>query len=273
MTNIETVVKTAGKKIAKMNGKQKFVFTIGVIGAMAVALPVLTLAYAFVSTAFMLGVYLLLLAGLAIATPMLIRKWKNKVLGMMISEAERNPILTLRNQSLDRHQALERAKKALSGMVGKLNSLGDDLAEFREKHGKDSTSLKIYNRMRPLLERAQERFKKAGNALHEFDAKIEEKNDEWQIMLKAGDLKTALREAGANDPLELILADAAFTAVSDAVNTELAELDMLLADEGLNEIRALPAPSGKPMNLDAIDITPRETEPVSVSGQKLRRVK
>ncbi|MFM2374283.1 MAG: hypothetical protein RLZZ234_278, partial [Candidatus Parcubacteria bacterium] len=47
-----------------------------------------------------------------------------------------------------------------------------------------------------------------------------------------------------------------------------------LADEGLNEIRALPAPSSASMiDLTAIDITPVEEEvQVTVPSRKTRRV-
>ncbi|MFM2374457.1 MAG: hypothetical protein RLZZ234_452, partial [Candidatus Parcubacteria bacterium] len=209
MSNIEIAAQKAGTMVAKLNGKQKLAFSFGIVVALAVALPVLTLAFAAVTNLFGLIVFGLATLGLLVATPMLLRKWKNKVLGFMISEAQANPILTLRNQSLERHAALDRAKKAASGMVGKINSLADDLAEFKEKHRKESGSRKIYDRMLPIVQSVQDRIKKAEAALSQFDLKIEEKSDEWDIMLKAGALKKALKDAGATDPLELILADAA----------------------------------------------------------------
>lgn len=268
-TSTAAVVKIAQTMKETMNGKQKLLFGVGAIALLAVAAPVITMAFNAVENLVELILFLVGTGVFVISLPMLKRKWKNKVLNMMLTEAQRNPILVLRNQSLDKHEALEKAKKVTSSMIGKLNGIADSLQAFRDKYSRESDARKIYDRMKPIVERVQASIKASEKALDEFDAKIEEKNDEWQIMLKAGDLQNALRAAGVNNALDYLLADTAFAAIRDGVNEQLAQLDSLLSSDDLVEIRALPAPSNG-LNFNAIDITPA-SEPMMVP--KGRRAK
>lgn len=174
----------------------------------------------------------LVLSGIFLG-PVLAEKLANwKMLGLT-SEWAKNPIPTLQRQYAEKVEKLNESLKALEIFIGKVRSYETQVrnykSNFPQNKEKHALYQKQYEQFFSLQQLKQKKFKEAQEAVEKFGQTVVEAEAEWNMALAARDVDLAADFN--NDPMELLKARTALTAVEDAMNQSLAQLDIALLEE------------------------------------------
>lgn len=224
---------------ATMSSKQKLVFVGGlvVVGGF-VLLPILVMLLKLVATTIALVVAGLGLTALVLAAPMLMRKWRNRVLIMMKNEARRNPIETLEQELLQRQEAYQQAGVAVQRIIALHGELTEQKDNMQARHGRtDPRNDQMVALLTRLIERLREKLRASAVALEEYQREVSWQRDRWEMAKRTGELATMLKAAGGGDVTDAFLADTAIGSIRSAFHNSMAEIDSILHGQ---EVAGLP---------------------------------
>lgn len=215
--------------------------------ALAAFAPVLWLAAAGGAGLIVLGLLLAVALAAVQALPLAAQMLENRLLAARKAEARRNPIEQLENEMRRRAERLEVFRRALVTVGGRIESIGQMIAERR-----DRDPAHVLEPQQRALERLQQfqalnlrRLRDAEQALAEFRSTIERKESEWRIALAIEEATAALDPHAADHLVQGLLADTAVRSVQDRFNAVFAELDV--------QMSSLDAPTRPLLDADCLE--------------------
>lgn len=148
-----------------------------------------------------------------------------------VSEAAAtNPIETLINQSMEKRQASDQFRNAITMFRTEVKNFTDQIAGFAKEYPDDVARFQTQlDAMNTLLKFREDRYKQLQKELDNFDAAIKRAQAMWKMSQAAQKMnKLAGMELG--DPFEKIKADSAINSVMTSMNKAFAEMETALLD-------------------------------------------
>ena len=204
-------------------------------GLALVCLAVLALLAPVISAAVSAGLGLLGLAVIAVVgfaalqmMPWLGQKLENTVLKMRKAEARANPIEQLQNFLRQKAQAVADFKAAVATIGAQIKSLEDMVRDRkRQRPGYDATAQeRSIQAMKDAHTVLVTKYTNAEQALSELRVAIQDKEFEWKFSQAGQAAMKTLNATSGKELMEAMLADEAFSSVTDNFNKVFAELEM-----------------------------------------------
>ncbi len=186
--------------------------------------------------------------------PYLGQKLENTVLKLRKSEARTNPIEQLQNFLREKAQNVADFKAAVTSIGAQIKTL-QSMVEQRKKErpGYDATAQeKSIKAMTDVYTMQVQKYKNAEKALDELKLAIQDKEFEWKFSQAGQKAQAALSATSGKELMEAMLADEAFSAVTENFNTVFAELEMEAAH--LTSAKQLEFDAGMTLDLTAINL-------------------
>jgi phage shock protein A len=144
--------------------------------------------------------------------------------------AAANPIETLINQSMEKRQASDQFRGAITMFRTEVKNFADQIAGFAKEYPDDVARFQTQlDAMNKLLKFREDRYKQLQVELDNFDAAIKRAQAMWKMSQAAQKMnKLAGMELG--DPFEKIKADSAINSVMTSMNKAFAEMETALLD-------------------------------------------
>lgn len=141
-----------------------------------------------------------------------------------------NPIETLIQQSMEKRQASDQFKGAITLFRTEVKNFADQIAGFAKEYPDDVARFQTQqDAMNKLLKFREERYTQLQGELNNFDAAIKRAQAMWKMSQAAQKMnKLAGMELG--DPFEKIKADSAINSVMTSMNKAFAEMETALMD-------------------------------------------
>lgn len=204
------------------------VMAVVAIGALALVLPVVYLA--FLSTLGLIGIGITAAIGVGLiqALPLLGQKWENKLLGLRKAEARANPIEQLQNNLILKAQQLQAFKSGMEAIGGQIGSLESSLNDQKRKDPDDDLTEQwnALAKMKDFYERRKFTYQSAYKALEEYKKAIDRAKFKFGFGTAAQGIAQAMNDNDAKTLMENMLADEAFKSVDQRFNNAFAALDM-----------------------------------------------
>jgi hypothetical protein len=141
-----------------------------------------------------------------------------------------NPIETLIQQSLEKRQASDQFKGAITMFRTEVKNFADQIAGFAKEYPDD---VERFNNqltaMNKLLTFREDRYKQLQRELDNFDSAIKRAQAMWK-MSQAAQKMNKLAGVEMADPFEKIKADSAINSVMTSMNKAFAEMETALLD-------------------------------------------
>jgi hypothetical protein len=170
------------------------------------------------------------LVGFAIiqALPYFAQKVENTVLKMRKAEARENPIEQLQNFLRQKAQQVADFKAAVATIGGQIKNLRDMVDQRkRERPNYDATAQeKSIAAMQDAHNVLKQKYVNAENALAELKLVIQDKEFEWKFSQAGQQAMKTLNATSGKELMEAMLADEAFSSVTENFNKVFAELEM-----------------------------------------------
>lgn len=181
------------------------------------------------------GVGLIILSVLAIVgfgliqfIPHIGQKIENTVLNLRKQEARQNPIEQLQNFLIEKSNRVSEFKNAVTQISSQIKSL-EAMVIDRKKQRPNYDSTAQENSIRLMKEAHQtlvEKYKNAERALENLKVAIQDKEFEWKFSQAGQVAMKSLNATSGKELIESMLADEAFSSVTDNFNTVFADLEM-----------------------------------------------
>lgn len=217
------------------------------------------IAFLAIKGLFGIGITLLLVAVGIYGGPVVAEKLANLKMKGLTGEWTKNPIPTLQRQYAEKVEKLQESREALRTFIGKVNSFATQVRNYKAQFPRNTDKHKLYDdqyhKFYSLQQLKERKYKEAENAVQRFGQVVIEAEAEWNMAMAARDVDLASNFN--NDPMELLKSRTALTAVEDAMNGALAELDIALLEE--------PKFEG-----NVIDVTPI---PVQISNKEVAPIR
>ena len=144
--------------------------------------------------------------------------------------ASANPIETLIQQSMEKRQASDAFKQAITIFRTEVKNFSDQIAGFAKEYPDDVARFQTQqDAMAKLLKFREDRYKQLQVELDNFDSAIKRAQAMWKMSQAAQKMnKLAGMELG--DPFEKIKADSAINSVMTSMNKAFAEMETALMD-------------------------------------------
>lgn len=144
--------------------------------------------------------------------------------------AAANPIETLIQQSMEKRQASDAFKQAITLFRTEVKNFSDQITGFAKEYPDDVARFQLQlDAMNKLLKFRDDRYKQLQTELDNFDAAIKRAQAMWKMSQAAQKMnKLAGMELG--DPFEKIKADSAINSVMTSMNKAFAEMETALLD-------------------------------------------
>ena len=239
------------------------VFRIGVVVAavavMALIAPVIWAAASAGVGLIALGVIGIVGFGLIQMLPYFGQKIENSVLKLRKSEARANPIEQLQNFLRQKAQQVADFKAAVSSIGAQIKTLEDMVAQRkRERPGYNSAPQEAsIAAMREAHTTLKGKYINAENALAELKLAIQDKEFEWKFSQAGQAAMASLNATSGKELMEAMLADEAFSSVTDNFNKVFADLEM--EARHLTDVKQLEFASGMTIDVSAINLTDKVT--------------
>lgn len=141
-----------------------------------------------------------------------------------------NPIETLIQQSLEKRQASDQFRSAITMFRTEVKNFTDQMMQFAKEYPDDVNRFKVQlDAMNKLLSFRESRYKQLQVELDNFDAAIKRAQAMWN-MSKAAQKMNKMAGVEMADPFEKIKADSAINSVITAVNRSFSEMETALLD-------------------------------------------
>lgn len=232
------------------------------VGFAAVTVLFLAVIAPIVWAAASAGIGLLALGAIAAAglgaiqfLPYLGQKVENMVLGLRKAEARANPIEQLQNFLRQKAQQVADFKTAVTSIGAQIKSLQSMVDQRKkERPGYDATAQeRSIKAMSDVYTMQVQKYKNAEKALEDLKLAIQDKEFEWKFSQAGQKAQAALSATSGKELMEAMLADEAFSAVTENFNTVFAELE--LEAQHLTETKQLQFDQGMTLDLTSINLT------------------
>ena len=187
--------------------------------------------------------------------PLLGQKLENTVLKLRKAEARGNPIEQLQNFLRQKAQQVADFKVAVTTINGQIKNLQDMVNQRkRERPGYDATAQeKSIAAMTDAYNALRQKYKNAENALAELQLAIQDKEFEWKFSQAGQQAMQSLNATSGKELMEAMLADEAFSSVTDNFNKVFAELEM--EAENLTSAKQLSFSDGMTIDVSSINLS------------------
>lgn len=141
-----------------------------------------------------------------------------------------NPIETLIQQSMEKRQASDQFKQAITMFRTEVKNFADQITSFAKEYPDDVTRFQTQqDAMNKLLTFREDRYKQLQIELNNFDAAIKRAQAMWK-MSQAAQKMNKMAGMELADPFEKIKADSAINSVMTSMNKAFAEMETALMD-------------------------------------------
>jgi chromosome segregation ATPase len=181
------------------------------------------------------------------------------VLKLRKGEARGNPIEQLQNFMRQKAQQVADFRAAVMTINGQIKNL-QSMVEQRKKErpGYDATAQeKSIAAMTDAYNALRQKYKNAENALAELQVVIQDKEFEWKFSQAGQQAMQTLNATSGQELMEAMLADEAFSSVTDNFNKVFAELEM--EAENLSAAKSLDFSPGMTIDVSAINLSNKVT--------------
>lgn len=235
------------------------VFRIGVVVAavalMALIAPVIWAAASAGVGLIALGVIGLVGFAALQALPYFGQKIENAVLKLRKNEARANPIEQLQNFLRQKAQQVADFKAAVSSIGAQIKTLEDMVAQRKRERpgynaGPQEASIAA---MKDAYNTLKDKYINAENALSELKLAIQDKEFEWKFSQAGQAAMKSLNATSGKELMEAMLADEAFSSVTENFNKVFADLEM--EAKNLTSAKQLEFDSGMTIDVSAINLT------------------
>ena len=232
------------------------------IGAVVASVLVLALVAPIIWAAASAGLGLIALGvvglvGFAViqALPYFGQKIENAVLKLRKAEARGNPIEQLQNFLRQKAQQVADFKAAVAQIGGQIRSLEDMVAQRKkERPGYDATAQeRSIQAMRDAYDTLKSKYINAEKALADLKLVIQDKEFEWKFSQAGQQAMQTLNATSGKELMEAMLADEAFSSVTDNFNKVFADLEM--EAQHLTTAKQLSFDSGMTIDISAINLS------------------
>lgn len=232
------------------------------VGAVVASVLVLALVAPIIWAAASAGLGLIALGvvglvGFAViqALPYFGQKIENSVLKMRKAEARGNPIEQLQNFLRQKAQQVADFKAAVAQIGGQIRSLEDMVAQRKkERPGYDATAQeRSIQAMRDAYDTLKSKYVNAEKALADLKLVIQDKEFEWKFSQAGQQAMQTLNATSGKELMEAMLADEAFSSVTDNFNKVFADLEM--EAQHLTTAKQLSFDSGMTIDVSAINLS------------------
>ena len=232
------------------------------VGFVAVALVVLALLAPVISAAVTAGLGILALAAITLVglgvlqlLPYLGQKLENTVLKLRKAEARGNPIEQLQNFLRQKAQAVADFKAAVATIGAQIKSLEIMVSERkRQRPGYDASAQeRSIQAMKDAHTVLVTKYTNAEKALSELRIAIQDKEFEWKFSQAGQAAMVSLNATSGKELMEAILANEAFSSVTDNFNKVFAELEM--EAQHLTSAKQLEFSPGMVIDVSEINLT------------------
>lgn len=235
------------------------VFRVGVVVASIVTLaliaPVIWAAASAGLGLMVLGVIGIVGFGLIQMLPYFGQKIENSVLKLRKAEARGNPIEQLQNFLRQKAQQVADFKAAVAQIGGQIRSLEDMVTQRKKERPEyDATAQeRSIQAMRDAYETLRTKYVNAEKALADLKLAIQDKEFEWKFSQAGQQAMQTLNATSGKELMEAMLADEAFSSVTDNFNKVFADLEM--EAQHLTTAKQLTFDSGMTIDVSAINLS------------------
>lgn len=182
------------------------------------------------------------------------QKLENSVLGARKSEARKNPIEQLQNFLRDKAQQVADFKVAVTSIGSQIKSLQEMVNQRkRDRPGYDASAQeKSIAAMQDVYKMQVTKYKNAEVALDNLKLAIQDKEFEWKFSQAGQKAMASLNATSGKELMEAMLADEAFSAVTENFNQVFAELE--LEAQHLTETKQLSFDQGMIIDVSSINL-------------------
>lgn len=231
------------------------IFVVAAIVVLALLAPVIWAAASAGVGILALGVIGLVGMGVIQTIPYLGQKLENLVLKLRKNEARENPIEQLQNFLRQKAQQVAEFKSAVTGINSQIRSL-ESMVEQRKKQrpGYDASAQeRSIQAMKDAYTVLVAKYTNAEHALGDLRLAIQDKEFEWKFSQAGQAAMNSLNATSGKELMEAMLADEAFSSVTDNFNKVFAELE--LEAQHLSSAKQLEFDSGLTIDLSSINLT------------------
>ena len=241
-------------------------------GFVIAALAMLALAAPVIWAAASAGVGLIALAvigavglGVIQVIPYLGQKLENTVLKLRKFEARSNPIEQLQNFLRQKAQQVADFKTAVTTINAQIRSLEDMVKQRKQQRpGYDATAQeRSIQAMKEAYSVLVTKYTNAERALADLRQVIQDKEFEWKFSQAGQAAMQTLNATSGKELMEAMLADEAFSSVTDNFNKVFAELEM--EAQHLTTAKQLEFAPGMTIDVSAINLTDNIPAPRGVN--------
>lgn len=225
------------------------------LGVLALLAPVIwALASAGVGL-IVLGIISMLGFAFISALPYFGQKLENSILKLRKSEARQNPIEQLQNFLRQKAQQVADFKSAVVSISAQIMSLESMVQQRkRERPGYDASAQeRSIQAMKDAHVQLKQKYINAERALEELKLAIQDKEFEWKFSQAGQAAMKSLNATSGKELMEAMLADEAFSSVTDNFNKVFADLEM--EAKHLTDAKQLEFSSGMTIDVSAINLT------------------
>lgn len=232
---------------------------IGSIVLLAVVAPIIWAAASAGVGLIALGVVGIIGFGVLQALPYFGQKIENTVLKLRKAEARGNPIEQLQNFLRQKAQQVADFKIAVSQIGGQIRSLEDMVAQRkRERPGYDASAQeRSIQAMKDAHATLKTKYINADKALSDLKIVIQDKEFEWKFSQAGQQAMQTLNATSGKELMEAMLADEAFSSVTDNFNKVFADLEM--EAQHLTSVKQLEFDSGMTIDVSGINLSNKVT--------------
>ena len=193
--------------------------------------------------------------GVIQALPFIGQKIENSVLKLRKAEARGNPIEQLQNFLMQKAKQVAEFKTAVTSIGGQIKSLESMVAQ-RKKERPDydaSAQERSIQAMKDAQRTLMIKYSNAEDALKKLQLAIQDKEFEWKFSQAGQAAMKSLNATSGKELMEAMLADEAFSSVTENFNKVFAELEM--EAQHLTDAKQLTFDSGMTIDVSSINLT------------------
>ena len=230
-------------------------FALSAILILAVLAPIIWAAASATFGLIALGVTGLVGFALLQAMPLFGQKIENAILKARKAEARDNPIEQLQNFLRQKAQQVAEFKVAVTTINAQIKNLQSMVEQRkRERPGYDATAQeRSIAAMTDAYEALRQKYKNAEKALADLQLAIQDKEFEWKFSQAGQQAMQSLNATSGKELMEAMLADEAFSSVTDNFNKVFAELEV--EAQNLTSAKQLNFSDGMTIDVSAINLS------------------
>lgn len=234
-------------------------FGVATVAILALVAPIIWMAASAGIGLIALGVIGLVGFGAIQMLPYFGQKIENSVLKLRKAEARGNPIEQLQNFLRQKAQQVTDFKTAVTGIGAQIKSLQAMVDQRkRERPNYDATAQeKSIASMKEVYAMQVQKYRNAEAALEELKLTIQDKEFEWKFSQAGQTAMKSLSATSGKELMEAMLADEAFSSVTENFNTVFAELEV--EAQNLTAAKSLEFSPGMTIDVSAINLTNKVT--------------